>query len=102
MVRVVKHVLYQNLSKPITIGGMPRIGVVIATVFSVVMLPLGLIFLDSLPLGLIGAIVSGGLWWAGLAIQAYRDPDMLLIQFNQFKIKKTVSVFPYKGQRYAA
>lgn len=105
-----KHVLYENLSKPPTVWGVPRKGMAIAVGVAAPMM--GMTFLFTLLTDekhegspflalFIGAIILGFMYLV-IFIQAKKDPDALDISFQSMKLPSTRSLNKFKGRRYAA
>lgn len=105
-----KHVLYENLSKPPTVAGIPRKGLLLAVLIATPFLAMVYLFTlltdekhEGSPLLalFIGALIFGFMYLI-IFIQAKKDPDSLDISFQSMKLPSTRSLNKFKGRRYAA
>jgi type IV secretory pathway VirB3-like protein len=97
-----KHVLYKNLSRPVTLAGVPRKGLFIALFFASPWIVVFYLLFRNPLAGFIFGLFIFGLSYLVILIQATRDPDALEIAYTRSKLDATKRRVEYRGRRYAA
>ncbi|RXJ94037.1 hypothetical protein CRU94_09405 [Arcobacter sp. AHV-9/2010] len=89
-----KHVLYPTVVKPQSIGGIPRIALLVVIIGVTPLLPLMGILFNPL-FGILITILFLGIFWIVMKIISIQDPDYILILISKLKHLK-------ESQKYVA